>query len=372
MKTILITGSDGFMGKNLIEALGKLPDISILKFDITGSEEELFSYLEKSDAIFHLAGVNRPEREEEFVKGNADFTKLIVDYLINYKRKSLLVLSSSIQAALDNPYGKSKRIAEELLEKYGVAGGNAVVFRLPNVFGKWSRPNYNSAVATFCYNISRGLDITISDPKRIVELVYIDDVVKAFIALLSEPYKSGLRNCSVTPVKSITLIDLVDELYSMRDIRTGLFLPDMNNRFRQALYATYLSFLPENSFEYQLLMREDQRGVLAELLKSSHFGQIFVSRTRPGFVRGNHYHNTKVEKFCVLEGDAIIYFRHISSTNVLKYDVKGTEFRVIDIPPGYTHSIENVGKSDLIVLFWSSEIFDPKAPDTYSLPVIEK
>ena len=371
-KTILVTGSDGFMGRNLIEALNRIPDISVLKFDIVEKEEPLFSHLEIADIVFHLAGVNRPEREEEFTEGNADFTKRIVGRLLKREKKPMLVMSSSIQAALENPYGRSKRKAEEALEEYGAAGGNAVIFRLPNVFGKWSRPNYNSAVATFCHNIARGLDITISDPKRVVELIYIDDVVKAFIGLLQEPVYQGARHCSAGPVKSITLKELADELFRIRDIRTGLFLPDMNDRFRRALNATYLSFLPENSFGYQLVKREDQRGSLAELLKSPHFGQIFVSRTKPGFVRGNHYHNTKVEKFCVLEGEAIIRFRHISGDNVLPYHVKGEEFRVVDIPPGYTHSIENVGTSDLVVLFWSSEVFDPNVPDTCALPVIKQ
>jgi UDP-2-acetamido-2,6-beta-L-arabino-hexul-4-ose reductase len=372
MKTILVTGSDGFMGRNLIEALDRIPDMTVLKFDIAGNQESLYAHLDTADVVFHLAGVNRPEREEEFIEGNADLTKCIVGRLLKREKKPMLVMSSSIQAAQDNPYGRSKRIAEEALEEYGAAGGNAVIFRLPNVFGKWSRPNYNSAVATFCHNIARGLDITITDPKRVVELIYIDDVVKAFTGLLHEPVYPGARHCSVGHVKSITLKELADELFRMRDIRTGLFLPDINDRFLRTLYATYLSFLPENSFGYQLSKREDQRGSLAELLKSPHFGQIFVSRTKPGFVRGNHYHNTKVEKFCVLEGEAMIRFRHISGSDILPYYVKGEEFRIVDIPPGYTHSMENVGTRDLVVLFWSSEVFDPNFPDTYALPVIKQ
>jgi UDP-2-acetamido-2,6-beta-L-arabino-hexul-4-ose reductase len=197
-------------------------------------------------------------------------------------------------------------------------------------------------------------------------------VVKAFISLLQESEYTGVRNYSVSPVKSITLKDLADALFRMRDIRTELFLPDMGDQFIRALYSTYLSFLPENAFGYQLLKREDQRGSLAELIKSPHFGQFFISRTKPGFVRGNHYHNTKVEKFCVLDGNAIIRFRRISGSDILSYHVNGEEFRIVDIPPGYTHSIENVGKDDLVVLFWSSELFNQSLPDTYSLSVIEK
>jgi UDP-2-acetamido-2,6-beta-L-arabino-hexul-4-ose reductase len=372
MKTILVTGSDGFMGRNLIEALNRMPDITVLKFDIAEKEESLFSHLERADIVFHLAGVNRPEREEEFTKGNADLTRRIVERLLQRKNKPMLVLSSSIQAALENPYGRSKRQAEGALEDYGAAGGNAVIFRLQNVFGKWSRPNYNSAVATFCYNIARGIDISISDPKRVVELIYIDDVVKAFIGLLDEPEFSGIRNLSVNPVKSITLKELVDELVRMRNIRTELILPDIKDRFRKSLYATYLSFLPIDKFDYLLAKHEDPRGSLAELLKSPHFGQIFISRTKPGITRGNHHHDTKVEKFCVVEGQAIIRFRHVLNDEVLSYNVIGEEFRVLDIPPGYTHSIENVGTQELVVLFWSSEIFDVKNPDTYALPVIKK
>ncbi len=372
MKTILITGSDGFMGRNLIEALNRIPDITILKFDLAVQEESLFSYLERADVVFHLAGVNRPEREEEFTKGNADLTKRIVERLLQREKKPMLVLSSSIQAALDNPYGRSKLKAEEAVEQYGSSNGNAVILRLPNVFGKWSRPNYNSAVATFCHNIARGMDISISNPKNIVELIYIDDVVKAFVELLTDSVRTGTRYITAGPITKITLEELTNELYCLRDMRTKLLLPDMSDRFRRSLYATYLSFLPVDKFDYQLVKHEDQRGSLAELLKSSHFGQIFVSRTKPGITRGNHYHDTKVEKFCVVEGQAIIRFRHISGGEVLSYSVKGEEFRVLDIPPGYTHSIENVGTRDMVVLFWSSEQFNPNVPDTYALPVIEK
>ncbi|MBN1398755.1 MAG: NAD-dependent epimerase/dehydratase family protein [Bacteroidetes bacterium] len=371
MKTILVTGSDGFMGRNLIEALNRIPETTVLKFDIPEKEEVLFSHLEKADAVFHLAGINRPQNEDEFTKGNADLTKRIVQSLLQRDKKPLLALSSSIQAALDNPYGRSKLEAEQAVEDYGAAGGNAVIFRLPNVFGKWSRPNYNSAVATFCHNIARGLDITVSDPKRVVELVYIDDVVKGFTSLLKGLEHSGVRRPEIKPVKSITLRDLVDEILRMRDIRTGLLLPDMNDSFRKALYATYLSFLPSAKFDYKLVKHEDPRGSLAELLKSPHFGQIFISRTKPGITRGNHWHDTKVEKFCVVEGHGIIRFRHVTSDEVLSYDIKGEEFRVVDIPPGYTHSIENVGGGEMVVLFWSSEPFNPEVPDTYFLPVLK-
>ena len=372
MNRILVTGSEGFIGRNLIESISRIPGKKILRFDVADGQATLLSYLDSADVVFHLAGINRPEREEEFRQGNVELTSRIVAHLLKREKKPMVVFSSSIQAGVDNPYGRSKLKAEEALEGYGSAGGCAVIFRLPNVFGKWSNPNYNSVVATFCHNIARGVEITVSDPKRRVELIYVDDVVEAFLRLLEEPSNPGVRWGTADPVKTITLAELTDELYRIRDIRTGLILPDMSDRFRRCLYATYLSFLPTDSFAYQLAERGDQRGSLAELLKSKLFGQIFVSRTKPGIVRGNHYHNTKVEKFFVLEGDAVIHFRHVSGDIELSYAVKGKEFRVVDIPPGYTHSIENVGTKDLIVLFWASELFDPDKPDTYRLTVVQK
>jgi UDP-2-acetamido-2,6-beta-L-arabino-hexul-4-ose reductase len=369
MKTILVTGSEGFIGRNLCDVLARRADAKVIKFDVSDSEETLFNQLQSADVVFHLAGINRPLHEDEFMEGNARFTQKLVDRLIEYGRMPLLVLSSSIQAELDNPYGKSKRKAEEELERYASNGGRAVIARLPNVFGKWSRPNYNSAVATFCHNVSRGLEITITDPKRVVELIYIDDVVAAFVRLLDHEHAQGLQWLKASPTFKKTLQELSDEIYALRDVRTALVLPDMQDRFRKALYATYLSFLPTDAFGYSLTKREDNRGALAELLKSHHFGQLFVSRTKPGFIRGNHFHHTKVEKFCVIDGEAIIRFRNVLGGSVISYSVKGDEFRVVDIPPGYTHSIENVGNQELIVLFWASEIFDPQVPDTMPLSV---
>jgi UDP-2-acetamido-2,6-beta-L-arabino-hexul-4-ose reductase len=353
------------MGKNLIERLRRTPEYTVLQFDVTETEETLGAFLKEADVVFHLAGVNRPDHEDAFITGNSDLTMRIVARLVERKDKPLLVLASSIQAAMDNPYGRSKRKAEDALEEYGAVGGDAVIIRLPNVFGKWSRPNYNSAVATFCHNIARGLEITISDRDRIVELIYIDDVVDAFAGLIDEPAQIGTRRIAVGPVTPISLGALVDEIHRIHDIRAGHVLPDMDDRFRRALYATYLSFLPENDFAYGLVKKEDQRGALAEFLKSPRFGQIFVSHTKPGSVRGNHFHDTKVEKFFVLAGDAMIRFRHIADDDVVSYPVSGTDFRVVDIPPGYTHSIENVGDQDLVVLFWSSEVYTPTAPDTH-------
>lgn len=369
MKTVLVTGADGFIGRNLKEALMRIPDIRFIGVDAVDGKDALDRALEVADVVYHLAGVNRPQHDEEYTAGNAGLTAEVVNRLASRTPKPLVVLASSIQAALDNPYGRSKRKAEEVLEEYGNTGGSSVIFRLPNVFGKWSRPNYNSAVATFCHNIARDLDIQVSDPQRVLELVYIDDVVNAFMELVEVRPAPGTSRLTVSPVKSITLGDLVAELHRMRDVRSTLILPDMNDRFRRCLFATYLSFLPTDGFSYELARHADQRGALAEILKSPHFGQLFVSRTKPGITRGNHFHHTKFEKFCVIEGNAVIRFRAVSGDRVLSYAVRGDEFRVVDIPPGYTHSIENVGTGEMIVLFWSSEMFDPAAPDTQQLQV---
>lgn len=364
---VLVTGAKGFIGKNLCVAFNRRVDVELIAFDIDSSSRLLEEGLSKADAIIHLAGVNRPERVEEFTEGNFDLTRQICDTLQRLDRRPLLMLSSSMQALLDNPYGVSKRQAEEEVFAFGEnTGARIAVFRLPGVFGKWCRPNYNSVVATFCHNIARDLPIKISDPSNEIELVYIDDVVRTFIAALDGvPSVTDEKFCRVQPTYRITLGALADQIHSFRESRVSLAVPDVGDPFVHALYATYISYLPAESFAYALTQRTDPRGELAELLKSPHIGQIFVSRTRPGITRGNHYHDTKVEKFVVLEGNAVIRFRHILAGDVIEYPVSGWEFRVVDIPPGYTHSIENVGPGELVTLFWANQIFDPEAPDTW-------
>lgn len=371
MKSVLVTGAKGFIGKNLIVSLKRRTDVDVIEHDLDSPAGLLEEGLAKADVIYHLAGVNRPERVEEFQEGNADLTRQVYDALRRLGRPSLIVLSSSTQAALDNPYGFSKRQAEETVFDFGrETGASVFVFRLFGVFGKWCRPNYNSVVATFCHNIARELPITISDPAREIELVYVDDVVCAFVGVMDGrlPVSDG-KYCLVAPTYRISLGVLADTIQGFRDSRVSLALPDISDHFVRALYSTYLSYLPTDSFAYALVQRVDPRGELAELLKSPRIGHIFVSRTRPGFTRGNHYHDTKVEKFVVMEGDAVIRFRHILGGDVIQYPVSGREFRVVDIPPGYTHSIENVGQNDLIVLFWADEIFDPNIPDAFGMAV---
>ena len=370
MKNILVTGSDGFIGKNLIQALNRLEEVKIYPYDIGDDISFLKQAANKADIIFHLAGVNRPDKEEEYDKGNVEFTKDLLSIIEANKLNPMIIFSSSIQAALDNHYGRSKLRAEQELDSWAKRScGSAVIFRLPNVFGKWCRPNYNSAVATFCYNIARNLDIQITDPERIMELVYIDDVVRAFIGLLGVKVEAGVHYYGVEPVFKIKLNRIVELLKEFRNSRLNLMIPDFSDPFVKRLYATYLSYLPENEFSYQPEIKADNRGALAELFKSHAFGQIFFSTTKPGITRGNHYHDTKVEKFCVLKGEAVIRFRKVLSEDIIEYKVSGENVTIVDIPPGYTHSIENIGSEELITLFWSDEVFDQENPDTYRLEV---
>ena len=390
---VLVTGAKGFVGQNLRVALKREPSVEVVSFDLNDPQTVLENALAVSDVIIHLAGVNRPERSEEYESGNAGFTKHLCDRLISIGRSPHILFASSTQATLSNPYGLSKRKAEETLMSYARETQAAVsIFRLTNVFGKWCRPDYNSVVATFCHHIARNESISISDPARELELVYIDDVVSAFMAAVSVR-DSVLTYRSVDPVYRITLGALADLVLGFRKSRETLVLPDMADGFIRKLYATYLSYLPERDFACRLEEKKDARGELAEVLKSPHAGQFFISRTRPGITRGHHYHDTKIEKFIIVSGEAVIRFRKIESeagsrfkvqgssdeengdqrsevrdqkSEVIEYSVRGEEFRVVDIPPGYTHSIENVGECDLVVLFWAGEIFDPERPDTFA------
>jgi UDP-2-acetamido-2,6-beta-L-arabino-hexul-4-ose reductase len=370
MKSILVTGSQGFIGQNLVQALKRRGNYRIFEFDINDSLDFLAEAVRQVDIIFHLAGINRPEKIEEYESGNVSFTKRLMSILEEAKVRPVIVFSSSIQARLGNPYGQSKRRAEEVLIDWAERNdGTVAIFRLPNVFGKWCRPNYNSAIATFCHNIARGLDINITDPERVLELVYIDDVVNKFLSMIENPPARGAGFYEVEPVFKIKLATVVELIRSFKDSRQSLVLPDFSDLFIKRLYATYLSYLPENEFSYRPEIKIDNRGQLAELLKSPYSGQIFISRTKPGITRGNHYHDTKTEKFIVIDGEAIIRFRHIKRGDVIEYRISGNDLQIVDIPPGYTHSIENVGDKELIVLFWASEIFDPQKPDTYPLEV---
>lgn len=377
---VLVTGAKGFVGKNLVVMLSKQSDVEIVGYDLDDSASLLDEGLASADVIFHLAGVNRPEKLEDYETGNAGFTQKLCDQLRSLDRKSTIIFSSSIQAALDNPYGISKRRAEEALLNYSKqTGARVVIFRMKNVFGKWCRPNYNSAVATFCHNIAHNLPISISDRANEINLVYVDDACAAMMeaaGLFSPPVKHLIHSpnsafSEIEPSFKMTLDEIVDIIYSFKETRTSLQVPAFDDPFLTRLYATYLSYLEKSNFSYCLDIKIDHRGKLAEFLKSPSFGQIFISRTKPGILRGNHYHHTKTEKFLVVQGQAIVRFRCIKQNsgeqklNTIEYLVNGDEFSVIDVPPGYTHSIENVGDGELVTIFWSNQIFDPDQPDTY-------
>ena len=373
MKKVLITGVQGFIGRNLLTHLSTLPLYQIQGIDIDNTPADLEQGIREADFIFHLAGVNRPQHESEFETGNAELSVRITEMLRRFSKRTTLFFSSSIQAEIDNPYGRSKKKAEDALIAYGTETGAPVcIFRLPNVFGKWCRPNYNSAVATFCYNIIRDIPITLSDPNKELVLVYIEDVIREFLELLAgNSYETGKYFYSVSKVFRITLGDLAEKLREFKSFRVTNMIPDLNDDFSRALYTTYLSYLPEDGFSYPLDQKTDARGLLAEFLKSRDMGQIFLSKTIPGITRGNHYHHAKVEKFCVIQGKAVIRFRHIQNGRVLEYNVDGDHIDVVDIPPGYTHSLENVGRDVVLTLFWASELFDAGKPDTYPMDVLK-
>lgn len=369
---VAITGADGFIGKNLVAALRRSERFEAIPLTRSTDTAALGSMLSGVDAVVHLAGANRPADPADFEAVNVSLTSRILSHLARQGRAVPVLFASSTQATLDNPYGRSKLAAESALQEYAEATGSAVyVLRLPNVYGKWCRPNYNSAVATFCHNIARDLPIEVSDSGRKVTLIYIDDVVAAILArLATEQAAPGFQYVRLERTHKISLGDLVALLRSFRASRQTLELPDLSTWFTRSLYATYVSYIPEDNWAYQLKQSTDSRGALAELLKSDSAGQLFFSTTRPGITRGNHVHDTKVEKFCVLKGEARIRFRHVLGDAVIQYDVSGDQPTVVDIPPGYTHSIENVGADDMVVLFWASETFQPSAPDTFSCPVL--
>jgi UDP-2-acetamido-2,6-beta-L-arabino-hexul-4-ose reductase len=369
---IAVTGARGFIARHVLALLRTSGAHEALPIDRATPASAVRETLAGADAIIHLAGINRPRDEHEFTEGNVDLTRAIVDVLKDAGSRAPVVFSSTSRALENTPYGRSKLAAEDALRAHASDSGSRVtLFRLPNVFGKWSRPNYNSAVATFCHAIARDEPVDIHDSARTVCLVYSEDVARELIAAATrDPAGRGtVEYPTVEPQYERTLGDLVALIREFRAMRTALLVPDLGDDFTRKLYGTYVSFLPLAGVSYPLRQFQDERGALAELLKSPRFGQIFVSRTRPGITRGNHFHHTKTEKFVVVEGDAVIRMRGIEGDAVAEIAVRGSEFRVVDIPTGYTHSITNVGSGELVTLFWASEIFDPSRPDTYPLDV---
>lgn len=383
--SILITGAKGFVGKNLIENLKnirygkdrvhKLPsDLEILEYDIDNTEIELEEYCKRADFVFNLAGVNRPKDNSEFMKGNFDFGEKLLNLLKKYKNNCPVMLSSSVQATLEgryagSEYGKSKLAGEELFKNYGKeTGARVLIYRFPNLFGKWCRPNYNSAVATFCNNIANNLPIQVNDRNTELELVYIDDLVEELLrAVNGNETKDEKGYCYVPEVHHVTLGEIVDLLYEFKESRKNLFIPNMTEgSFSKKLYSTYLSYLDPKDFSYSLKMNEDNRGSFTEIIKSIDRGQVSINISKPGITKGQHWHNTKNEKFLVVAGEGIIQLRKIGANEIVEYKVNGKEMTVVDMIPGYTHNIINTSETEnLVTVMWCNECFNPEKPDTY-------
>ncbi|MBO0487237.1 capsular polysaccharide biosynthesis protein CapF [Vagococcus fluvialis] len=367
---ILITGSNGFIGKNLIFELRNRGYQDLLLVDRDTTEIELEKYSLEADFVFHLAGVNRPKEEIEFTQGNVGFTDRLLSNLKKSNKKAPIMISSSTQAILDNSYGISKRAGEQLIFDYAEETGvRSLVYRFPNVFGKWSRPNYNSAIATFCYNVSRNLDITVNDPSVMLELVYIDDVVNELINGLTGKESRENNYCFVPTIHRQSLGWIVETIKSFKESRENLVLPNVGDELTKKLYSTYLSFLAEDNFSYKLKMNKDDRGSFTEFLRTTHAGQTSINISKPGIVKGNHWHHTKNEKFLVVSGEGVIRFRKPESNEIIEYFVSGEELEVVDIPVGYTHNIENLGKTEMVTVMWVNEPFNPNEPDTFFLEV---
>ena len=364
---ILVTGAGGFIGQNLTVELGRREGIEVLPFEQDTPMELLDEYCRDCDFVYNLAGVNRPEHVEEFMEGNFGFATTLVETLKKYGNICPVMNASSIQAALDNPYGLSKKAGEDMMLSYGrETGAKIYIYRFPNVFGKWCRPNYNSVVATFCHNIAHGLPIQINDRSTIMHLIYIDDVVEELLqALEGHPHTDQDGYCFVPVVHEASLGEIADLLYSFRESRENLMIPDFTaGSFEKKLYSTYLSYLPENQFSYPLLMHHDERGSFTEILKSADRGQVSINISKPGITKGNHWHHTKNEKFVVVRGRGVIRFRRHGSDEILEYRVSGDKLEVVDIPTGYTHAIINEGDTDMVTLMWCNECFNPDRPDT--------
>lgn len=360
---ILVTGARGFIGKNLLVRLGEWAGIEALTFARGDSVETLAARVAQADAIVHLAGENRPSDIADFAQVNTELTRTLCAAIRQTARSIPLLLASSTQAERDNPYGQSKRAAEEAVEAFAAETGNPVIiYRLPGVFGKWCKPNYNSVVATFCHNMTRGLPIQINDPAASLRLVYVDDVVSALIAALQSPV-DGVTQERVQPEYEITLGELADQIRAFRNCRSTLMSERVGTGLIRALYSTYISYLPPEHFAYDLPQYGDERGVFVEMLKTPDCGQFSFFTVHPGVTRGSHYHHSKTEKFLVLKGTARMRFRHMVTGETYDITVSGDKPQVVDSIPGWVHDITNVGDSEAVVMLWANEVFDRQHPD---------
>ena len=383
---ILITGSGGFVGRNLVATLQTRGYTDLMLFEKDDTPETLADYCRRAAFVVHLAGINRPKDPSEFYSGNAGLTDTMLSLLEEAGSRAPVLVTSSIQASLDNDYGKSKLQAEQAIFAHGQRTGAPVfVFRMEGVFGKWCRPNYNSVVATFCHNVAHGLPIQVRDPTYTLPLVYIDDVVACILDAMEkgEAVRDETGICRIHPVHTVTLGQLAETIQGFAKARGGkaalalgtdglptLEVPDLTaDSFTKKLYSTYLSYLPADDFAYDLNMHCDNRGSFTEFLRTPERGQVSVNISKPGIVKGNHWHHTKNEKFLVVKGEGVIRFRQIFSDEVIEYHVSGEKLQVVDIPCGYTHNIENVGEGEMVTVMWANEAFDPAHPDTFAMQV---
>jgi UDP-2-acetamido-2,6-beta-L-arabino-hexul-4-ose reductase len=373
---VLVTGAGGFIGKNLRQALAERRDVEFVAFDRNNDVSQLPALLEGVDFVFHLAGVNRPQDPKEFTTGNRDLTRALCDAIGRQidagGKKVRLVLTSSVQAAQDNPYGESKLGAEHAVFAAAASHGFAAqVFRLPNVFGKWCRPNYNSAVATFCHNIARGLPIEVRDPAAPLTLVYIDDLVARFIQLLdgADAAVDAAGFSTVTPQYTTTVGEVADLIRRFRKSRETLVTERVGTGLVRALYSTYVSALPVEEFKYTVPSHGDPRGVFVEMLRTPDSGQFSYFTAHPGITRGGHYHHSKTEKFLVIKGRARFKFRQIQTHETYELVTSGDKAEIVETVPGWTHDITNVGDDEMVVMLWANELFDRNLPDTFACPV---
>jgi len=363
---VLITGAEGFIGKNLQAHLRELEGVEYACFTKGMSKEQLAESLEDCDFIFHLAGVNRPKHEDEFIEGNTNLTQVVCDVAKETGRRIPVLYTSSVQAEADNPYGKSKLASEQVVLDYAKKSSAKVYnFRLPNVFGKWARPNYNSAVATFCYNTVHNLPITIHDEDATIRLVYIDDVIESFIAAMRDEGKT----CEVSPEYTITVGKLATKLAQFKLSRKTLTTEPVGLGLDRALHATYLSYLPPEDFSYDLVKHSDQRGDFVEMLRTQDSGQFSYFTAHPGITRGGHYHHSKTEKFLVVKGEARFKFKHIMTGETYALETSEVSPKIVETVPGWTHDITNIGQDEMVVLLWANERFDPNKPDTYACSI---
>jgi UDP-2-acetamido-2,6-beta-L-arabino-hexul-4-ose reductase len=366
---VLVTGAEGFIGKNLRLRLRELPIFDVIPLTRSDTDDSLQEKILQADAIVHLAGVNRPKDAAEFNEGNVRFTSRLCEGIKNTGRHVPLILASSTQANLSSPYGASKRAAEDVVaQHFHNTGSPVVVYRLPNVFGKWCRPNYNSVVATFCHNIANELPIQINDASANLTLIYIDDLVDEFLRTLSMSM-SGFQRGEVTPSFEIQLGQLAALIEAFRDSRISLVTERVGTGLARALYATYVSYLRPARFAYDLPKYSDSRGDFVEILKTRDSGQFSYFTARPGVTRGGHYHHSKTEKFLVVKGRALFAFRHLITGESCELETSGGAPQIVETVPGWTHNITNIGEEDMFVMLWANEIFDRARPDTVACKV---